>query len=920
LLCQMAALLMPLLAVIPAHGQAPAAPTRPAPASADDLTAAIAQLGADDFAVREKGTKTLWTAGRRAEALLRQAAKSDDPEKAGRARALLQKLQMGLTPDAPPALLAQVEEFSTADADHKTEIINNLLQDGKRPLLPLRLAQSEVDDDLREALVTTVLLQGRGVLQILLAEGDEDAEGLLERSVKLPGEAGSFAARNYAAYLLLQGKAEKKIAQLKPLAADEPAGPWATALVWLYRGKGDLAEAQQRADHLSQRQTERQLAQIAGNWTDAWRMFEASNLNLPGKGPGLDLPALAAGYCRLSAHDASGKGAKPADIEEAIGKLLAVGQAMAKDDASNNFATYHLAMCLFLLSRPAEAERFLSMDPRNRPMLFELYEAQERFDDALKLLEIKDSPPVDGNDAARATAAQEAGETQRLLIMLGVRTHLMMGEVDKAKTAVEELRKECEALSEEERPARYIQIAELEKEAGLKDKAMARQAVDDVIKVLRFFRDSSDRPAGSEIFAPIFGDRGGEAAAWWGIFRQKNPGEPLLTSWGRLEELMEGKLGRAEVLAMANDFCDAMSKPHDHPDERGDDAGPIAQTLLAYGDDAAAQATIEHLASLDSDDEPLVKLGDRAAAARDFAEATRWYAKAVEKDRSSAWKLYLWGWALTQGGQAAEGRRLTELADLMPLADSDLRMDMYRELRQRKLQSSADRQIDLILKYGSPDDFSYPQALRAMSVRLEEQGRYTEAADAVDAGLLPMMAGNTTFEQSSAYVRIPAEVNLLRARGLLAKEDVAGAMAEARLALACCPGHIDTATALMPGLEKLGRQKEADELFAGLFARYEQSCRAHPTSAFTHNNLAWLCACCHRKLDLALEHATKAVELNGEDYASVDTLAEVYFHRGQRDLAIATEKKCVEKQPDAEIFKKHLAEYQEKPIPTGAGE
>jgi Flp pilus assembly protein TadD len=68
-----------------------------------------------------------------------------------------------------------------------------------------------------------------------------------------------------------------------------------------------------------------------------------------------------------------------------------------------------------------------------------------------------------------------------------------------------------------------------------------------------------------------------------------------------------------------------------------------------------------------------------------------------------------------------------------------------------------------------------------------------------------------------------------------------------------------------------------------------------------------LSACCGRNLDGALEHARKAVELAPDNAGYIDTLAEVYFQRGDKDKAVAAQRKAVELDPKKSYNRKKLA-------------
>src|SRR5262245_32609405 len=71
------------------------------PPPADDLAAAVRQLGAEDYATRARATARLWAAGPAAEAALRAGLRSPDAEVVARCRDLLDRVPFGITPDMP---------------------------------------------------------------------------------------------------------------------------------------------------------------------------------------------------------------------------------------------------------------------------------------------------------------------------------------------------------------------------------------------------------------------------------------------------------------------------------------------------------------------------------------------------------------------------------------------------------------------------------------------------------------------------------------------------------------------------------------------------------------------------------------------------------------------------------------------------
>lgn len=75
------------------------------------------------------------------------------------------------------------------------------------------------------------------------------------------------------------------------------------------------------------------------------------------------------------------------------------------------------------------------------------------------------------------------------------------------------------------------------------------------------------------------------------------------------------------------------------------------------------------------------------------------------------------------------------------------------------------------------------------------------------------------------------------------------------------------------------------------------------------NEYAWTCAEVGANLDKALEAAKKAVELSKEDPGILDTLAEVYFKKGDTPSAVAAIERAIAKKPDDDYFQKQKAKF-----------
>jgi tetratricopeptide (TPR) repeat protein len=120
------------------------------------------------------------------------------------------------------------------------------------------------------------------------------------------------------------------------------------------------------------------------------------------------------------------------------------------------------------------------------------------------------------------------------------------------------------------------------------------------------------------------------------------------------------------------------------------------------------------------------------------------------------------------------------------------------------------------------------------------------------------------------------------------------------------PGGVEVPITAVPELERLGRKKEAAEVFDRAAAVYEKLCRDYPNCAWAHNSAAWLSACCRRNLEPALAHAEKAVKLAPGVAGHLDTLAEVHFQLGHKEKAVELQKKVMQMEPNKAYFRLQL--------------
>lgn len=111
------------------------------------------------------------------------------------------------------------------------------------------------------------------------------------------------------------------------------------------------------------------------------------------------------------------------------------------------------------------------------------------------------------------------------------------------------------------------------------------------------------------------------------------------------------------------------------------------------------------------------------------------------------------------------------------------------------------------------------------------------------------------------------------------------------------------------GLRRLARIDYALGDNDGAVANYKAYLDRHPDDPRAMNAFAWFCSQRGIGLDAALPVALKAAELSNRDPGILDTLAEVYYARGEYDKAIEVGKEALESDPDDQYFKDQVEKY-----------
>lgn len=169
---------------------------------------------------------------------------------------------------------------------------------------------------------------------------------------------------------------------------------------------------------------------------------------------------------------------------------------------------------------------------------------------------------------------------------------------------------------------------------------------------------------------------------------------------------------------------------------------------------------------------------------------------------------------------------------------------------------------------------------------------------------------NVVVTDDTEYVTFAYTAARVRARGLLGVGRIDEARREIAAMRRILPREMNGLEQFIPALSRAEQAEVAEEWFATTLAAQQKIVATWPRAAEHHNVIAWTCARCQRELDVALKHALTATKLKPSSAKYADTLAEVYFARGDIQQAVVAAQRAVQLAPRDQRLAKRLQEFE----------
>jgi len=855
------ALLAIISLMIPPEHLAQEAQLKEAP-SREQILKTIEQLSSDDFKLREKAMQAVWQMGHAAEPFLREAIKNGNAEMRYRGGKVLEEFDLGLYPETPKKIVKLVNQFRKGGAAEREMAIAELAQIGETKLL-MKLVKRERDPGIRKMVAQIVSRNITEEVPSHIINGKyQQARDLLEIAA-----LDQNGIRNYVTFLLQRDQIESAIKDQRQLAGKTQVD--SELLAWMLRANGNFNEAAKVFESNGDKTRARHSLAAGGN------LSEYANSFVDPSRPTTDTLGFAAASARLSGKE-----------EEFNKKIKAIEDyAMGIKD--------ELGRCLNALIINGEAFRAFELTKRvNGSELFDMEMWRYNFDAAFQSIgiETKKAPYENWLGKYEKNFKANTEETARKSLDPAgqlARACFLTGQDKEAerimKLSGKLLIKHKVSLLPLIRWERFIGLNELATQHAIQ--AMEMESEQDVINAL--FETSAEY-------------------SWLTVI-----------SWEfiKIEFPKENRKKNLERMALLFDF--------DDPSNGTEDARELIQAMANYAKTRANNErkkeftrAVKDLARLhelwelaaDSNKEWLQLIGAEAVGyhymrfgntllnAEKPKLAFQEFDKAWQINKSDPLPLYLKGVALSQSGEKEKGMELKKKASIMATGDVTKRHFLASSMWLHGDDELAREQDKLILRLASPHESVHPEALRRKYADLKiRQVNAKQCAHALEFYLLSRMRAvnaNSTISPRNALSYF-INLGVMQAKSLLENEDTQAAITKIKKLQQINPSDSSMLEDLHQLLVDAGKTKEADELFSTTYKVSKETVIRFPDHGQHNNNHAWLLSRCSKKLDEALEHATKAVQLEPENGAFLDTLAEVHFQRGNRTKAIEISEKAV---------------------------
>ena len=829
------------------------------------LKTLVADLGNESYPVRVTATFELWSKGTEVLPLLESVVSSGEPEEAARARDLIRKIRVGLTPESNLTHIALIEKYDTADPKERRKIVADLKSDGAFLLL-LKLYESEADPATLREIAQEMTGVAIRAAYVLLAAADPDYSRVREVLEMGRAEPGQLMA--LADFHRVQGTLKQELERARK-NRKESGHLWRS---YLLAADNRPLEAAREAE--------------SGGFSDEaarWRLLAGDPVPWVQRA---EIPPHQIVPESLDAYRDAVRGLwEDRPVPRGFVTELSEGISDGMDDES-----WHSIAVLYALGARAEGDAACQ---RISPIkAFRFLETSERVDEALRLIEIDPESPDFAN-------------------WLEPRLVTLVNDPENAEQSIEELKAvggfmERRGLSGEAAKICVPHLLELSE----KDPDWFCDLIGDLFE--SDDRDRQNRLSEAVLKAGVAfaGDDPGRIAmvraslltedalsvVLWDYLARTHP-DIGLEDHLRLAATLLGKLPDSAGLAEAWWKKNLAAAPDAAvPD---DSLRWMLMLRLAIAqEDIGRYLEVEKLietldVKIDDDDELMEgfqRTGRRLQYqiyVGDAKQALEEYQKAYGSTPNSVDQLVTQAVMNRKIGNEKEARRLEGRMERLVLGQSHI-MTIVAAVYASEgdfVRSGEWLKRSAMMSTNSDEVFIKACYLLSEDAKYDGDWRLSAALDEVSLFSFVMM-GEIAFETPSLLLRMRNMVEVARALALAKEGKKKQALAQLEPLTEDAFDDPSMADFFFEAFRENGLHEIHDQWFEAGWRRYTSVIDRYPDSSNTLNTGAWVASRANRRLDDAQRFVERALELEPMQSAYLDTRAEVSFAKRDREAAV----------------------------------
>lgn len=819
-------------------------------------------LGDESYRVREEATKGLWALGEVGIVAIREGLKTDDPEVAYRSRVLLRRILTGITPDTPPKVVDLVQRYFRSGAAAKKAVFQELL-DAEAYVQMLRIYRFEEDEEARGKCAELV---EKAVLPLANRELVEGNVGKAEAVLRL-APASDQNNRRLACLLRVQDKLEREmsvVSQAVGYRADgrvtEATREFAGRHLALLRSKGEYVEARQLAEKMGRSDIVAVMALFEGDPGPylQWHMNRPNETAI------------------VRAHAETVLKRWQLNHEEA-NRLM---RQMAEEAAGGGDERREAMLSLLLNGNLKEGLPLVFRS--NKDAAFTYYETVEQPQKAVEVFgyvgtaEEKAQWLEKRYEVLRKDWADSEKERYEVLTIAAF-LHTR-GEGEEGRRIMDQLSE----IASGEGHSNWLEFI-----GRLQDLGGSLHELAFFIAAGKLTPDSKERDD-LRIVAHLFGE-GDSAPRLWQLLEalEKDKARRIIllgALYGDVH-MEEGKLQA---------FFEALEQEAGKQEARTETLADLLEAAESRDDARHSLKLLEELVKLNVDEKWGKKLAGYYGYVSNWGKAIDSLEAILEREPTNLRYLAAYGGALIRadrGEEAAGPFRTVETFSLdEPIRLLRLAIDVERSGALKEAEGFWRK----LVMTGGPGDWYWQTAASyyAKHARHHKQWRVAAAFAEVDA--MQYLKGRSTFINPVSFIRKRFIADLYRALALHQEGNEEEAMKLFRSTFEILNGDGILADDYFPLLREAGVIEEHDRNFKIVYQRFQESIKAYPRAHNTYNSAAWMASRSCRELADAHEKITTALEMRPRQAAYLDTMAEVWFARRDREKAVEWSRKAVQ--------------------------